>query len=357
MTEEISCYISPHGFGHATRTIAVLEALHEQLPDLTARIFTTVPESLFLGCPMSITYHRVVTDVGVVQKSPFSINAASTLTRLGAFFPLSETVVQQCAALSRSSVLLLCDISPLGIAVGKRTGIPSLLIENFTWDWIYRPLAREFSLFNRYAEMFTAYYNQADLRVQIEPVCLPTETANQTCPPIARRRRRKRSEVTDWLDTGGRPSVLISMGGFPFDPPFLDLLAQHSDIFFVIAGQPRDEMHTPNIKLLSTTSPMAHPDLINGVDLLICKCGYSTVAECAQTMTPICCVARMDFAESAILANYVVTHLGGTVIEPEPFFAGNWVDNLPRIMTTPVQWRPQNPGSRSLAEWIRTLLV
>ena len=37
----------------------------------------------------------------------------------------------------------MCDISPLGLMVAERAGLPSVLVENFTWDWLYAPLVAQ----------------------------------------------------------------------------------------------------------------------------------------------------------------------------------------------------------------------
>lgn len=354
MTREISCFISPHGFGHATRTLGVLEALHEQLPDLEARIFTTVPESLFRSCPFPVTYHRLVTDVGLVQDTAFHIDTEQTVQCLREFLPLSAETVQRCAGLCRASLLLLCDISPLGIAVGKQTGIPSLLLENFTWDWIYQPLTKRAPELTPFIDFFSACYAQADWRVQTEPVCRPAP-AVLTCPPIARRCRLTRRESAALFDSNDRKTVLVSMGGIPFDPPFLSLLKQYPEVFFIIVGQPRDQRCSANVRFLSPYASLHHPDLINGADLLVCKCGYSTIAECAQTLTPLCCVTRSDFAESAVLAAYVVNRLDGTILDSEQFFNGSWLAHLSHLLTTPRTQRQEN-GSRQVAGWIASLL-
>jgi hypothetical protein len=354
MTRTISCFISPHGFGHAMRTISVLEALIELVPDLQAHVFSTVPEALFQSCPFPLTYHRVVTDIGLVQDSAFTFDIEQTLAQLRRFLPLSETMVEQCASLCRHSSLIICDISPLGIAVGKRTGIPSLLLENFTWDWIYRPLAEQVPELNEIIDQFAGYYQQADWRVQAEPVCQPL-AVDLTCPPLARSCRLAKQDARALLGGGGRRTVVISMGGMPFAPPFVTQLRNHPDTFFVITGQPSGQWCGDNVSFLSPTTPIHHPDLINGADLLVCKCGYSTIAEGAQTATPLCCVTRSNFAESAVLADYVVNRLGGTILDPQQFFTGNWLADLPLLAAT-VRPKPMETGNRRLAEWILPLL-
>ncbi|MBE0584883.1 MAG: hypothetical protein IH612_14140, partial [Desulfofustis sp.] len=215
MTRTVSCFISPHGFGHATRTISVLEALSELVPDLQVHIFSTVPETLFRSCPFPLAYHQVVTDIGLVQDSAFTFDVEQTYDQLRRFLPLSEKTIRQCASLCRRSALIICDISPLGIAVGKRIGVPSLLLENFTWDWIYRPLADHKAEFREIISRFAGYYAEADWRIQAEPVCQPL-AVDLTCPPLARSCRLTKQEAVSLLGGGERRTVVISMGGIPF---------------------------------------------------------------------------------------------------------------------------------------------
>jgi hypothetical protein len=355
MTRELSCFISPHGFGHATRTISVLEALGEILPDLQVRIFSTVPETLFHSSTFPFIYHRVVTDIGLVQGSAFSIDIDQTLNRLTEFLPLANESISYCADRCRDSSLIICDISPLGIAVGKQAGIPTLLLENFTWDWIYRPLADRIAAFRPIIDQLSEYYGLADWHVQAEPVCRPL-AVDLTCPPLARPCRLTRQQGAALLGGNGRQTVLISMGGIPCAPPFLSRLHDHPDIFFVIAGQsPDGDPFGDNVRFLSPHVPSHHPDLINGAELLVCKCGYSTIAECAQTATPLCCVTRTDFAESAVLADYVVARLGGAIIDEQQFLSGSWLGVLPDLLTT-TRRSPRETGNRRLAEWILPLL-
>ena len=87
MTLEIGCFISPHGFGHATRTIAVLEELQQLQPHLHLHIFTTIPESLLSQTLVSYTYHHVLVDIGLVQSSTLDADIHSTITSLDGFLP------------------------------------------------------------------------------------------------------------------------------------------------------------------------------------------------------------------------------------------------------------------------------
>ena len=136
----VAYFISPHGFGHAARAAAVMAAIREREPGAEFEIYTTVPEWFFedsLRGPFG--YHSVRTDVGLVQRDSFREDLPATVAQLDSLYPLRTDFVSSLATgvhASRCS-LVVCDIAPLGIAVAREAGVPSLLTENYTWDWIY----------------------------------------------------------------------------------------------------------------------------------------------------------------------------------------------------------------------------
>ncbi len=353
MTTELACFISPHGFGHATRTIGLLQALQDRIPELRARIFTTLPQSLFETSEVDFSYHFMNTDVGLVQHDAFTEDRQKSIQNLAELLPFGTSLLNRCAELCRSCRLIICDISSLGIEVGQAAHIPSLLVENFTWDWIYSQMGPE-SGYEPFSEILSTSYDKADYRVQTDPVCNPVP-CDLHCAPIARKQVMTPTRVKEEIAAGRRKIVLISMGGFAFDPPFISDLQHHKDYYFVVAGQSKSETRSDNIRLLGTHSALHHPDLINSADLLICKSGYSTIAECQQTATPICCVTTKRFAESEVIEHYVSEEMNGEVIEQSYFLDGTWIKNLEEMMLRRREPLPLN-GADQAAEFIYSLL-
>ena len=69
---KIGCFITSHGYGHAARTCAVLNALSHLRPDLSVLIFTEVPEWFFHeSLEVPFEFNSCKTDVGLFQKSVF----------------------------------------------------------------------------------------------------------------------------------------------------------------------------------------------------------------------------------------------------------------------------------------------
>lgn len=87
----IAYFISPHGLGHAARAAAVMDALCDLEPDIAFEIFTLVPEGFFIdSLPGVFQYHPVLTDVGLVQKTPLKADLPATLNRLNQFLPFGH---------------------------------------------------------------------------------------------------------------------------------------------------------------------------------------------------------------------------------------------------------------------------
>lgn len=137
MAERIAYFITSHGFGHAARAVSVMSALAEKRPQVAFDIFTTVPEWFFSDSLVApFTLHAILTDIGLVQQNPFQEDLPETLRCLDAMLPFEEALIENLASqLQRTHCrLVLCDIAPLGIAAALKAGIPSVLVENFTWD-------------------------------------------------------------------------------------------------------------------------------------------------------------------------------------------------------------------------------
>ncbi|WP_217995096.1 hypothetical protein, partial [Methylogaea oryzae] len=166
--DRIAYFITPHGFGHAARACAVMQALRQLRPSLQLHIYTRVPRWFFrdsLG-EDGWQYHETMTDIGLVQASPMSEDLPATLSALDAFLPFSDTLVERLAAqvAAQGCELIVCDIAPLGIAVARRAGIPSALVENFTWDWIYQGYFDAEPRLAAHADYLAALFGLADVR-------------------------------------------------------------------------------------------------------------------------------------------------------------------------------------------------
>jgi hypothetical protein len=357
----LACFVTPHGFGHAARTCAVLAALGGRLP-LAAELFTTVPEWFFTeSLPVPFAYHAVACDVGLAQTDAMSEDLPATVAALDALLPFDERLVGELAGTVRASgcAAILCDVAALGIAVAARARLPVALLESFTWDWIYAAyLDREPRLAPHRAEL-AAWYARADLRLQAAPACAPAASAVQV-GVVARRPRRPTEEVRAALGLlPGERAVLLTMGGIPWDwggfrprlPP---------DTVLVIPGGTAEPRVPPErtswAVLLPFHSGFYHPDLVSASDAVVGKLGYSTFAEAWTAGVPYGFLARPTFPESAVLGAAVIAGAAGqevpaSVLETEDW---GWLGGLLALARRP-RGRPggDDAAAQALAAWIQ----
>ena len=360
----IGCCITPHGLGHAARACAVLEALTARL-SVHFEIISTVPGWFFresLTAPF--TLHPLLTDIGLVQHDSLREDLTATLSKLNAFYPLRSKLLQQTAAILASCRLVLCDIAPLGITAAELAreqfgaNIQSVLLENFTWDWIYQAYAAQTPALKPYITYLSALFQRADYHLQAEPICKLSKV-NLTVPPVARSIRQKREIIRKQLQLEETAQiVLVTMGGIPgTELPLKQLLSMREKYHFVLAGQAVDRLiQQENLHLLPQNSGFWHPDLIAASDAVVGKIGYSTLAETFQAGIPYGAICRQQFRESESLSAFVAQEMPGLLIQEEQFQNGSWLDMLPELLCQKPRQATRQNGAEAAADFLAELL-
>lgn len=331
----VACFVTPHGFGHASRACAVLAALRERAPGLAIHLYTAVPRWFLrdsLGPDFSL--HRLESDVGLVQRGPLAEDLPATVARLRALYPPRPALLGRIArSLRRAGCgLVLCDISPLGIAAARAAGLPSVLVENFTWDWIYRGCVPREPRLAPFAELLGGLARQADLHLQAAPVCRPDSDA-MPVGPVSHRPRATRAATRAALGVSSRrPLVLVTMGGIPHGGFAVAPLAVQPGVSFVLAGGAAARRRIGNALLMPHRSGFYHPDLVAAADAVVGKIGYSTLAEACRAGVPFGFVPRSGFRESPVLSRWLLRHGRGLRIAPAAFASGAWVRRLPELL-------------------------
>ena len=254
--------------------------------------------------------------------------------RLGNFLPFSESMVKELASglAARECRAVVCDISPLGIAVAKAAGVPSILVENFTWDWLYSPYRESYPAFDPIIEMMAAWFSAADIHAQTEPVCRLLPEASPF-HPVSRRPKRGAKAVREALGVSdSKPLVLISMGGVTTRYRFTELLEKMPRVVFVLPNDVPRASRKGDIISLPHHSAFYHPDLVNAADLVIGKIGYSTLAEVGHAGKPFGYINRKESVESLVLVNYAERHVKGRAISEANFASGRWIEMLDSLL-------------------------
>ncbi len=337
-----------------------MAALSLMAPAIRFELFTTCPQWIFEeSVGTNFGYHAVQTDIGLVQASPLREDLAATGLKLEQELPFNEArILGLVDHIKRLGCrLVICDIAPLGIAVARAAGIASVLLENFTWDWIYQGYLDAEPRLQSHIDYLAGVNRQADHHIQTRPVCRPSEKA--ICVnPISRKARCPRGQVRQRL---GIPEtakmVLISMGGVPDRFDSLSMLPADLEYFVVVPGAGGMRISNPKIILLPTHWPFFHPDLILAADALVGKAGYSTVAEAYQGGIAFGYITRPAFPESAVLEDFITRYLPARSISAEAYHNGRWTEALPELLELDRTGPPDENGAEQAARHIYRIIL
>jgi hypothetical protein len=308
--------ISSHGFGHATQTAPVINALRRRVPDLRVTLRTTVSRDLLTARfdpPWDLI--PAAADFGMRMTSALDVDvedSARAYTRLHEHWP--ERVAEEAAALTALAPdMILSNIPYLTIAAAAQAGIPAVALCSLNWADIYRHYAGTRPEADAiHAQILAAY---ASVRAFIQPrptmpmLDLP---ARRAVGPIARMGADRRDELRRALGVSARQRlVVIAPGGLSL-PLAITRWPRIPDVRWLVSGQERMD-HPDATPVASLGLPFI--DVVRSCDAVIGKPGYGTFTEAACNGTPMVYVPRGDWPEEPYLIEWL--HRNGRAVEAD----------------------------------------
>ena len=373
-------YISGHGFGHASRDIEVINALHAAAPLIRIAVRTSAPRWLFdLTLRAPVTWLPGECDTGVVQIDSLRLDAAETVRRADAFAATLDVRASDDARLLREAgaTLVVGDIPPLAFLAADRAGVPSIALGNFTWDWIYAAYTGELASYPALLDTIRGAYAHAGRALHL-PLGGGFGAFHrvEAVPFIARRSARGRDEVRErfGLPAAGR-LVLASFGGYGLRDIDLRALAQLRGYTVVVTASvqaarrgddPRgsdgddrdgDAGLPPSVRFVDERNIYAagyrYEDLVRAVDVVATKPGYGIIAECIANQTALLYTSRGHFAEYDVMVREMPRYLRSGFISNEDLYAGAWVQALDAVLAQPdPPERPRVDGAEVVARML-----
>ncbi|WP_392351687.1 hypothetical protein [Parasynechococcus sp.] len=341
---------SSHGFGHAARDVAVLQALHQLRPDwqlvLSSQLNERVLMSLIGEAPIQIRPCRW--DVGMVQADALGSDPDSTLLALEHLHQQLPDLVRAEAEWIRSCgrpALVLGDIPPAAAALAARLDAPLVWMSNFGWDDIYAPFG---GAFLRHAEQARASYATGQLLLRCPfDLAMDWGCPEQQLGLVCGTARSLPPDLMEALTTLDQPLIQIGFGGLglPLDGA---LLERWTSCHFVMAAPHAlvGDRCPANLTLL--------PEGVRPLDVFpfcarhLGKPGFSTFAEAMAAGVGLHVVERRDFAEVRALLDGLVRHSHHRQLSREQLMQGDW--ELDRPLLPPSESPLDARGARSAAE-------
>lgn len=365
----VAFYISGHGFGHASRQIEIINALGRS-SHASISIRTPAPRWLF-DRTVRVPFHwfECECDTGVVQIDSLRLDEAETVRRAGEFYWIfAERTAREAEFLNERRIdFVISDAPPLACAAAALAQVPSVVLSNFTWDWIYTGYADRFA-----AEApFVLPAIRGAYRAAAEAWRLPMHGGFETfarvtdLPFVARHARADldRADVLSALRLpADRPLALSSFGGYGltgFDLSSLDCLDEWT---VVITGREAPATIPQGVAFVEESVMYAkglhYEDLVAACDVVVTKPGYGIIAECVANETAMLYTSRGHFLEYDVLVREMPRFLRCAFIDQESLLAGRWLERLDALVVSPPPpERPRTDGAEVAAEMIGAALV
>lgn len=360
-------YISGHGLGHASRQIAVINALGRLRPDVRVEVRTSAPAWLFertLRVPAQLTARAC--DTGAVQRGSLAQDELATLRAAATFHAALPRVAEaEARALTAAGIrLVVGDIPPLAFAAAARAGVRSVAIANFTWDWIYEDYVRDFPEYAGVPGALRETYTAASAAWRL-PMAGGFDGFSLVVdlPWIARRSPHHRADVRTRLCLPhDRAVVLVYLGHYGVAAL---QLAQHRGAPYTLiaaenSGLPQDssvhDVHVvPEARLLECG--LDYEDLVRASDVVLTKPGYGIIASCVANDTAILYTDRGHFREYGVLVDHMPRVLRCAHIENDLVISQRWDAEIAHVLSLPSPpERPLVNGAEVAAGMIATFL-
>jgi hypothetical protein len=342
---KILFYITGHGFGHATRNTAVMNALLVRRPDLELYARTEAPEWIFQhSVSAPVRYQQVRIDAGMVEKDLLAQDPAATLQRAQQIFAdAGELIRTEAEFVRRSEIqLIVSDIPPLASAIGKAAGVPVVAMGNFSWDFIYAPFEDRYPGFGPVIETIRACYSRTDLLLRL-PWCHEMEVfpRREQISLVARLPEGEREETRRQLHAAGVPSdrPMVLLGGrFPaLGPEVLDRVLRHERVTLLsysdFGVSPR-----PGFVVLGAEWQPRFLDVLQASDAVVSKLGYGIASECVSCRARVLYPPREEFAEHPFMEAGLSEWVPTQRIERAEFERGEWCEPLAALLARPFTW-------------------
>ncbi|MCE9499051.1 MAG: glycosyl transferase, partial [Leptospira sp.] len=311
----IAYYVSGHGFGHISRSYEIIKELTKDNRIKSIHLISL--RNSFIRQPnVKLKLRNLSTDVGIHQNNSISLDIDETLAGVRRFQKSkSELLNSEMEFLKSGKIdLIISDSSSFPFTLARKSGIRSLFIGNFTWDFIYQHYEKYDPFFREYASELSEEYSFCTKGL-ILPFNCPIESIRKKIYVgiVGRKPGKSRIEVRRDLKFSEKFTYLLfAFGAYGLEDDSLRWENVPENLKIVISGYEGFR----NSKVFRIPE-MNYPDLIGACDFVFTKPGYGIISECIRSSTPIIYTNRGDFPEYEYLVTGIKKYLKSSFISQE----------------------------------------
>jgi len=332
----IAYFISDHGLGHASRSVAIIRELLECDLEVSINIHTSNPLNFvknslaFHDGSKRVDYHEQMNDMGFIyDQNTGKIDSQHTISEIHTWindWNCNYLFNEYRFLKAREIDLIVSDIAPQPFLLAKKLKIPSIAISNFTWYDTYQNLA----LNQKDLETIWRAYREASLGLM-----LPFNLENMVFQTIfetslvSRNPNRSKAQMYELLGFEPSTEVIYSGTGISIDNPFLQEWTEETNTTFILGSQ--SKIRGENVRSVPSTDTEGQ-DYIACSDIALIKLGYSSISEAIRSHVPIIGIDFVQTAETREMAKKVQELGIGRCITPEEYFRVKWLEYIPEVL-------------------------
>jgi hypothetical protein len=354
-------YISGHGFGHAVRSIQIIN----ELLGLGCKVCikTTAPAFLFKE---GLTHQKKVKsesfDVGLCQLDNIQFDLKKTKENVKKLLSSAEVLIkkEQKYLLDRGVSGIVCDIPFIPLVAAERIGLPAIGVSNFSWDWIYSYYGKLDPDWNPMVETIRRYYQAGGLLLRLPFYgSMDVFRKIEDIPLVARGSKKPKAEIRRILGLPkDRKIGLIGYSQVDLQDRAVKKIEELFPDYLFLTKPPLDwkSFIFKRVK----NEAVSFVDLVCAADFVITKPGYGMVSDCLSHGTPMIYSDRGIFPEYPILVEGIKRNLSCCYMPKEDLYSGDWGPYLEELAKQPrleprIKTNGAQVAGKRIVEWIETL--
>jgi len=324
---KIAYYISDHGYGHATRDIAIIRELLEHFDDIKISICTSEPleflKRSLVNNEERINFRDIKNDFGYCVTHDLKIHPTKTKRKVKRWLNNWQYYIKrEMRFLKKNKInILISDIPPQPLICASKLKIPSIAVTNFTWYEVYKDLFSKENFIKKIKEAYT----KAD-----KGLILPFETGNLPFKSkkriglisrkITKKYKQKRKEM------GVNPTenlVFVGVGKSYFNTKKTKFKISETikKNYSFLTSSGYDLMPFPHYEIPDKATESQN--YINACDFVISKFGYGVVSEALRGKIPMALTTRGIIEDVEGIKKLKKYNLA-IAISRGAFFSCNW---------------------------------
>lgn len=351
-------YVTPHGYGHAARSCAIVAELNRLWPAWPVILVSTHPESFLRArVPSPVTAIRAdALDIGLVMRDSVTIDYPASLRALDrwigerpARIEWEKSFLRQCGA-----SLVVSDLPSIAFEAAAAAHLPSVGIANFSWSWIYEHYIPLDARWAEAARVCRAGYGQAGVLLKYPLDCPMDEFSRVEHAPLAARAgRARRAEMTRryGLNTDATWG-LLSFTSLDLSAAALDRMSAAPDIEWITVHP----LAWPGRAHFTAVdrADISFSDVLATCDVVLTKPGHGILSECVANRKPVVHVERPDWPEHAPLVRGIERYLRHAPLAGWQLAEGRVEHAIRRALAAPEPPEPPPPvGADLIAHRLR----